>query len=124
MNTEKIISEIKEAIEYLEETPVYTSKPRKILENLLKELQNRPSENSLGKISDGWFVYHAEFEHEEPYIIIANNDIVGEKSQKKLLVPKELAYFLTVHWCGTDKLKEIHRREVQNEIKNALGLNP
>lgn len=75
------------------------------------------------EIPVGWFVCGAYFDVAEPYVEISDKDC----SEKKCLpFPKPLAYFLSTHWCGSDCMHELiedgARREVQNTIKQALGL--
>lgn len=73
-------------------------------------------------IPDGWFLYGANFDCEEPYI-----QIVSDKGleQKELLVPKSLAYYLSVHFCGSGemrfKIQENTRRSIKEGIKQILG---
>jgi chaperone required for assembly of F1-ATPase len=78
------------------------------------------------EIPDGWFVDHANFDVEEPYIIIFPGSEPYTPNGKKLFVPKSLAYFLSVHFCGSEKMSEMltesGRMEIQIKIKRALGI--
>ena len=75
-------------------------------------------------IPDNYFVYHADFDSDEPFITICESSGGGEET--KLLIPKALAYYLSTHFCGSntmhDLITENAKREVQNVIKDALGL--
>lgn len=74
-------------------------------------------------IPDGWFVTGVNCDLPEPSIQITNG--TGDED-KKLPVPKALAYFLSVHHCGSmamrENIEQAARRNVQNEIKRALAI--
>lgn len=76
------------------------------------------------EIPDGWFVCGADFDAEEPYVTIANGDLSGE--ERRVPVPKSMAYYLSTHSCGSqkihDNLIEDGRREVRNKIKAILQI--
>lgn len=46
--------------------------------------------------------------------------------EKTLLVPKSLAYYLSIHFCGSDVMRETiqkhTQRKIADAIKRALGL--
>lgn len=75
------------------------------------------------RIPVGWFVYGANFDAVEPYIIIVSED---KEEENKLFVPKPLAYYLSVHSCGSrdmrNEIMEHGRNEVRTKIKSALGI--
>lgn len=75
-------------------------------------------------IPAGWFVYSVCLDAEEPYCIICNSKDVNE--EEKIKVPKSLAYYLSTHFCGSqkmhDKLIEDGKRLLRNQIKNILGV--
>lgn len=77
------------------------------------------------EIPDGFFVCGANFDDDAPYITICP-DSANPAEDRKLPVPKALAYYLSVHWCGSEAMhkliRENERRSVQNTIKEALGL--
>jgi hypothetical protein len=74
---------------------------------------------------DGFWVCGADFDADEPYIKICDNLRTTSK-ETKILVPKSLAYYLSTHWCGSEKMhKEIVNRTtatVKSQIREALGL--
>ena len=76
-------------------------------------------------IPEGWFVYGADFDSDEPSITICNSNSFNSE-ERKLLVPKSLAYYLSTHNCGSSEMRERirdnGRREVRETIKEALGL--
>lgn len=76
------------------------------------------------EIPDKWFVCECNFDVDEPYIEISNQEC---NKTKKLLIPKALAYYLSTHHCGSWHMREVIRdgakREIQNAIKRALGMN-
>ena len=81
---------------------------------------------SCGGILDipaGWAVCEANFDTVEPYIKIVND---GTYEEQRLPVPKPLAYYLGVHFCGSDVMRNAYIRQgevnIQNKIKSALGL--
>ena len=75
-------------------------------------------------IPDNCFVYSADFDADEPYLIICDKR-TGEKEQR-VTIPKSLAYFLSFHSCGSQNMHDIiannATRKVQNAIKDALDL--
>ena len=76
------------------------------------------------EIPDGWCVVRADFDVAEPFINIMC--MSGACEEKKLLIPKALAYYLGTHFCGSNVMRDLIRehaqREIQNVIKDALGL--
>lgn len=82
------------------------------------------------EIPNDWIVDHADFDVETPYIHISpveNSPDFKNYSQGRMLrVPKSLAYFLSVHFCGSylmsDTLINSGRNDVRNKIKEALGI--
>ena len=80
------------------------------------------------EIPDGWFVHGANFDADEPFILMTKNDGRSNSSEyeKKVFVPKALAYYLSTHFCGStkmaDRLIEQGKWNVRNKIQDALGL--
>lgn len=74
-------------------------------------------------IPAGWFAYEANFDSEEPYIIIANDE---DSREEKILIPKSLAYYLRTHWCGSKKMHDLIEKNtiqaMQNKLKNLMGI--
>jgi len=81
-------------------------------------------EGGILEIPDGWFVSGANFDASEPYIEISAPE--GTPDRKKLPCPKSLAYYLSMHSCGSQHLRDTIVRNariaIQNQIKGALGL--
>lgn len=81
-------------------------------------------------IPDNWFVDQADFDAEKPYIHIQpepdSPDFEDYPAGKLLDVPKSLAHYLSVHFCGSHIMREMMVLsgilEVRNQIKNALGI--
>ncbi len=75
-------------------------------------------------IPNNWFVYHADFDDKEPYIIICDSETFSK--EVRLPVPKSLAYYLTTHFCGSEKMNnsivESAKLSLQNQIKALLGI--
>lgn len=75
-------------------------------------------------IPDGWFVFGADFDCDEPYITITKG---SPNSEKKLSVPKALAYYLSMHFCGSksmhNSLIKTGKYTAHKEIRSALGLD-
>ena len=78
------------------------------------------------EIPEGWFVSGANFDTDEPTITIYNGASFNSSEERKLPVPKSLAYYLSTHNCGSEemraRIKDNGRRQVQEAIKEALGL--
>lgn len=90
----------------------------------LGSVMNRSLSGGELKIPYGYFVHRIEADAEEPYIVICSED--GYSDEKKLLLPKSLAYCLSTHDCGSQKMRENimeqGRREVRGAIKKAIDL--
>jgi hypothetical protein len=78
-------------------------------------------------IPDGWFVTKCDLDADEPYFKIASARFPISQAEKTIPIPKELAYYLRRHWCGSQemhaKIESNTRREIANKIKDALGMN-
>ena len=63
---------------------------------------------------------------EEPYAMISTFEEDVEKKEKRILIPKSLAYYLVTHWCGSEVIKENIEENIRYKIKNiimdALGI--
>lgn len=72
-------------------------------------------------IPDGWFVSKVDLDAEEPYCLILPKDFSApSEEEKKILIPKSLAYFLSKHDNGSDKFRKIIRTNVKNELRSKL----
>jgi len=81
------------------------------------------------EIPSGWFLTGADFDCAEPFIQISEEAKPPEYERaedRKIPVPKALAFYLSTHWCGSkdmaEKLIGDGERRVQNAIKRALGM--
>ena len=76
-------------------------------------------------IPDGWFVTIVDLDAAEPYCVITNNADLGSP-EKRIFLPKSLAYYLGTHFCGSNVMRELiqedTRQSIRNTIKDALGL--
>ncbi len=76
-------------------------------------------------IPDRHFVYNVNFDADEPYITIVDAED-PHTEEKKMLVPKSLAYYLSTHACGSRKMMENFieqgRHEVRVGFQRLLGL--
>lgn len=71
------------------------------------------------EIPQGWCVIGADFDVENPYINIAH--IAGTFTDKRLLVPKSLAYYLST-WTDTNHSHRQKRsRKVTRESNHKAG---
>jgi hypothetical protein len=82
------------------------------------ETENKPME-----IGEDWFCYGADFDSDEPHIILAHKD--GGEEEKRMPVPKQLAYYLRTHWCGSqimhDLITKNAKKSVTDGIREILG---
>lgn len=80
------------------------------------------------EIPDCWYVHHVDFDSDTPSLNIAPASSLITGKDTKLPVPRALAYYLTTHFCGSqkmhDQLVEDGRQEVRNEIKDILKIGP
>lgn len=82
-------------------------------------------EGGIIDIPDGWFIDTVNFDDDEPYITIMD-DHYQDNDPIKLLVPKSLAYYLSTHYCGSEKMRKIYinqgKEEIRNSIKRTLNI--
>lgn len=73
---------------------------------------------------DGWFCYRANFDDQEPYVIIANNKVLND--ERKVLIPEQIAYYLRTHFCGSEIMhKEIEkntRMSIAYDLRKIIGI--
>ncbi|HUS48767.1 MAG TPA: hypothetical protein VMZ91_01255 [Candidatus Paceibacterota bacterium] len=53
------------------------------------------------------FVCSVDLDCEEPFCIVAPDYEIwdnGDKEEKRILIPKPLAYYLSTHFCGSKKM--------------------
>ena len=81
------------------------------------ETENKPME-----IGENWFCHKADFDSEEPHVILAHKDS-GEK--KKVPVPKQLAYYLRTCYCGSQTMHALitanAKKSVGKRVRELLG---
>lgn len=72
------------------------------------------------------FVCGCNLDDEVPYCTITPKDEFAVEHEKKVLIPKALAYFLRTHFCGSYEMHKLitdHAKfEAREKIKEALGL--
>ena len=75
-------------------------------------------------IPDGWFVCGANFDLPKPEVRIIRDS--HDSEEQTILIPKSLAYFLGVHFCGShvmrEALLETGRQEIIQGVRLALRL--
>ena len=79
------------------------------------------------EIPDGYYVNKVDLDCYEPYCIINSVNSCGLRNKgQKVLIPKALAYYLSVHFCGSDEMHDLIEkntiRDMQNKIKYILGI--
>ncbi len=74
-------------------------------------------------IPDGCFVCGANFDSPDPYIMITDEE-TGKET--RIDIPKCLAYYLSIHSCGSSAMKELiefgEQRRIIGVIKTVLSL--
>lgn len=79
-------------------------------------------ESVILKIPEGYSIYHMRADVDKPFITF----ITPENEEIRMDMPKQIAYYLTTHFCGSDKMRknniEMGREQVRNEIRNILGI--
>ena len=75
-------------------------------------------------IPDDWYVTSADFDNEYPFIEITYYDDIDNSIE--ISVPKSLAYYLSTHFCGSEKMRNLYieqgRRAVRKSIKEVLDI--
>jgi hypothetical protein len=74
----------------------------------------------ISELPEGWFVTSVNLTDEIPYALCCQTNAMGK--EQKFLIPKALAYFLEVHWLGSKRLRYLIKKETQDEIKRAMGI--
>ncbi len=89
-----------------------------------EEKKDEP-ENTPMTIGDDWYCYNANFDHDEPYVVLCHEHTSEEV---KIPVPKQLAYYLKTHFCGSrimhDHMVDKGRTRLQVELLTLLGIEP
>jgi len=63
-----------------------------------------------------YFVNGCDLDADPPYCIILHKDKWDRKDEKKVLIPKALAYYLSTHSCGSEKFrKAVDESAARNE---------
>ena len=83
----------------------------KNIENM-NDAKNKPME-----IGEDWFCYGANFDCDEPHVILCHKDS-GE--EKKIPVPKQLAYYLRTHWCGSQIMHDLITNNAKKSMSKSL----
>lgn len=75
-------------------------------------------------IGKDWFVYSADLDDDEPFIILAHKN-GGEEI--KMSIPEQLAYYLRTHWCGSqtmhDKIASTAKNDISSDLRKILGVS-
>ena len=71
-------------------------------------------------IPDGWFVNSVDFDDDEPCITICSWEFDDDNDCVTMLVPKSLAYYLSTHFCGSEKMRKIYIEQGKDEIRNYI----
>ena len=81
----------------------------------------------MAEIPPDHFVVGCNLDADEPWFEIVSNSASARIPPKRMPIPKELAFYLRTHWCGSkkmhEKIVENTRRGIANNIKAALGLD-
>jgi len=70
-------------------------------------------------IPDGYFVYNVDLDSAIPTCTIYKKDL-GSKNPQVLEIPRALAYYLTTHHNGSNKFRDLLRRDAQNTLRTKL----
>jgi len=57
------------------------------------------------------------FDNDEPYITLVHKE-GGE--EKKIAVPKQLAYYLRTHWCGSQIMHDLIVNNAKKSMSKSL----
>lgn len=84
----------------------------------MSEKENKPM-----TIKEGWGCVGADFDCDEPYVVVTNKNC---NKKEKILIPESVAYYLRTHFCGSMKmhngLKKDAIRDMQHKLKELLGI--
>lgn len=67
------------------------------------------------EIPDGWFVTHVNLDSPEPYCDIEKENEPDQLPQR-VIIPKSLAYYLSVHHCGSTEMRQTIVKETESRI--------
>ena len=90
----------------------------------MADLKKDPATNGgTFTIPDGYFVYSVDLDADQPKAIICD-DKYGEETE--ILIPKALAFYLTTHFCGSEKMQktieDAATKRIQDKFKSLLSL--
>jgi hypothetical protein len=92
---------------------------------MAKKSDDRESCGGSMRIPKEWAVTRVDLDAEEPYCLIDHINFGAPK--RKILIPKPLAYYLSTHHCGSDRMHRIltdnAKNSIRDEIKKALLLD-
>ena len=74
---------------------------------------------SICDITPRQFVFTVNLECSDPFAVVVNEDTDTEENYA---IPRQLAYFLTTHWAGTEQLRDAIKRETLAGIRQTLGI--
>jgi translation elongation factor EF-Ts len=71
-------------------------------------------------IPEGYVVLRVDLDADVPIIEINKEGSFKDKNKKILEVPRALAYYLTTHHNGSNKVREQLRTDAQNQLRSML----
>lgn len=78
-------------------------------------------------IPEGYFVVKCDLDAEDPWCEVVLQEDPLSVPPIRLDIPKELAYYLSNHHCGSENMRKMivdsTRRSIANAIVGALGLD-
>jgi len=73
------------------------------------------------KIPEGWFVCGCDLDAANPWCVIApGSHLRSSEPERKLLIPQELAEYLSKHFCGSRKMEKLIEKNTKHEIRSAI----
>ncbi len=76
------------------------------------ETENKPME-----IGEDWFCEKADFDCEEPHLILAHRDS-GE--EVKMPVPEQMAYYLRTCYCGSQTMHALITANAKKSVTDGI----
>lgn len=69
-------------------------------------------------IPEGWFIIKVDCDVDPPYCMISSSKV--NETDRKVFIPRPLAYYLSHHFCGSEKMLKVIQDGVRYDVRNTL----
>jgi hypothetical protein len=80
--------------------------------------------NQPMQIDEDYYCYNVNLDCDDPFATLCHKDDCA--IEETIKIPHQLAYYLTTHWCGSQKMHDLIEknaiRSIQSKLKEILGV--